>query len=80
MILSPRKKQENLLVLIWIVNWLWVHGPPMHREEGHLKQPFILFLISRERPSVSVSVCSVCAFCPLVETFSLEWDSHKASH
>lgn len=63
------QKLENLQVLIWILNWLWIYGPPINKVEDHLRQPFSLFLFSRECPSVSIYVYSVCAFCPLIPIF-----------
>ena len=62
MLLKPYQKLENLLVLIWILNGLWAYGHPICREEDQLRQPFSLLLFSQECLSVSVSVCSLCAW------------------
>lgn len=56
---TPYQKLENLQVLIWILNWLWIYGPPINKEEDHLRQPFSLFLFSR-----GMSFCVyLCIFC-----------------
>ena len=38
MLLALYQKMKNLLVFIWIVSWLWVYGPPMPREDDHLRK------------------------------------------
>jgi hypothetical protein len=43
----------------------------MGSKEDHLRQPFHFVCVFQECPSVSVCVYSVCAFCHLVQCFSL---------
>ena len=58
-LLTPYQKLENLLVLIWILNWLWVYESPMHRKEDHQRQPLGLLLFSQGCPSLSVCILFV---------------------
>jgi hypothetical protein len=56
---DPYQNLENFRVLIRMLNWLWVYGPPMNREDGSLRQPLGLFPACHSSPpkGSSVSVC-----------------------
>lgn len=60
-ILSRPYRKQNLLVLIWILSWLWDYGPPMHREEDCLRQPFHFVFIFLGTPfCVCLYTVSLC--------------------
>ena len=79
---THNKKQENLLVLIWFLNWLWVFRSPVHRVEDCLRQPFH-FALAFPGTSFCADLCVFClCFSSSYTSFLwfLRWDRHRAPH
>lgn len=69
MLPTAYQKQKNLLVLIWILNWLWLYRPPIHRKEDHLRQLFSFHFLGDAL--LCMSRCILFMLFVLLHIFSL---------